>query len=95
MEHGFNETFVTDLHHINSKIDWKDKVVIDVGPEYGDTPLYFASMGAKVYAFEAQKSHYEGMLENLSLNPELSKQIIPTNAAIGKDGFLDFFIDFY
>ena len=49
------ETFITNLHHINSKINWKDKVVIDVGPEYGDTPLYFASLGAKVFAFEAQK----------------------------------------
>ena len=84
------ETFITNLHHINSKINWKDKVVIDVGPEYGDTPLYFASLGAKVFAFEAQKKHYDGMLENLNLNPELSKNIIPINAAIGKDGVFDF-----
>jgi len=86
------ETFINDLHHINSKINWKDKVVIDVGPEYGDTPLYFASLGAKVYAFEPQKVHYDGMIENLNLNPELSKKIIPINVAIGKDGPVDFFV---
>tara|TARA_B100000029_G_scaffold133968_1_gene128111 strand:- start:10089 stop:10715 length:627 start_codon:yes stop_codon:yes gene_type:complete len=41
------ETFIKKLHHINSKINWEDKIVVDVGAECGDTPLYFASLGAK------------------------------------------------
>ena len=84
------ETFVNTLHLINSKIDWNGKVVVDVGPEFGDTPLYFANLGAKVYAFEALKEHYDGMVRNVHLNPKLSKQIVAINAAIGRDETLDF-----
>jgi FkbM family methyltransferase len=87
------ETFVNTLHLINSKIDWNGKVVVDVGPEFGDTPLYFANLGAKVYAFEALKEHYDGMVRNLHLNPKLSKQIVAINAAIGCDEILDFSVE--
>ena len=87
------ETFIRNLHHINSKIDFKDKVVIDVGSECGDTPLYFASKGATVYAFEPIKEHFEALSKNLSLNEKLSKSIIPINAAIGKDELLTFYRD--
>lgn len=85
------ETFVKDIHRINSNNDWKDKIIIDVGAECGDTPLYFASKGANVYAFEPVKTHFEAMLRNISLNPHLSDRIIPINAAIGKDGSLKFY----
>jgi FkbM family methyltransferase len=87
------ETFVQKIHLINSKIDWKNKIVVDVGAECGDTPLYFAKMGAKVFAFEALKKHYDFMMENLKLNSTYSEKIIPINAAIGKDGPLKFFVD--
>lgn len=87
------ETFIRTLHHINSKIDFKDKIVIDAGAECGDTPLYFASKGAKVYAFEPIDAHFEAMEKNLGLNEELSKLIIPINAAVGKDGLLTFHRD--
>ena len=50
------ETFVREIHSINPKINWNDKIVVDVGAECGDTPLYFASMGAKVFAFEPLKN---------------------------------------
>jgi FkbM family methyltransferase len=66
---------------------------IDVGSECGDTPLFFAELGAKVFAFEALKKHYNFMLNNLTLNSKLSEKIIPINAAIGKDGPLNFFLD--
>ncbi len=85
------EAFAQDIHLVNSHDDWNNKVVIDVGAECGDTPLYYASKGAKVYAFEPMKAHFEAMLRNLSLNPELSKKITPINAAIGKDGMLKFY----
>jgi len=87
------ETFIRNLHHINSKIDFKGKIVIDVGSECGDTPLYFASKGATVYAFEPIKEHFEALSKNLSLNEKLSKSIIPINAAIGKDEILTFYRD--
>ena len=86
------ETFVKEIHLINPMIDWNNKIIVDVGAECGDTPLYFANMGAKVFAFEALKKHFEFMKKNLELNPSLSKKIIPINAAIGKDGQLKFFV---
>lgn len=87
------ETFILKIHLINSNIDWKNKIVVDVGAECGDTPLYFAKMGAKVFAFEALKKHYNFMIENLKLNTKCSEKIIPINAAIGKDGPLEFFVN--
>ena len=85
------ETFVRDIHQINSKENWNNKVVIDVGAECGDTPLYFAKKGATVYAFEPIKEHFDAMIENINLNPELKERIIPINAAIGKDEILTFY----
>jgi len=85
------ETFVSNVHMINSHDKWSDKVVVDAGAECGDTPLYYASMGAKVFAFEPIKAHFDAMIRNISLNPELSERIIPINAAIGKDGPLKFY----
>ena len=84
------ETFVENIHQINSDDNWENKTVIDIGAECGDTPLYYASMGAKVYAFEPMISHFEAMLRNIELNPTLSKQIVPVNAAMGIDGTLTF-----
>ena len=86
------ETFVREIHSINPKIDWNDKIVVDVGAECGDTPLYFANMGAKVFAFEPLKKHFEFFKKNMSLNPILSEKIIPINAAIGKDEQLKFYV---
>ena len=85
------EAFVMDIHTIRNDYDYTDKIVVDVGAECGDTPLYYASRGAKVFAFEPMKAHYDAMIRNLSLNPELSKRITPINAAIGKDGKLKFY----
>ena len=86
------ETFVREIHSINPKIDWNDKIIVDVGAECGDTPLYFASMGAKVFAFEPLKKHFEFFKKNMTLNPILSEKIIPINAAIGKDEQLKFYV---
>ena len=87
------ETFIRNLHHVNSKIDFRNKIVIDAGSECGDTPLYFASKGATVYAFEPIKEHFEAMTKNLSLNEKLAELIIPINAAVGKDELLTFYRD--
>ena len=85
------ETFVNNMHMINPDDDWKNKIVLDVGAECGDTPLYYAGLGANVFAFEPIKAHYDAMIKNIELNPELSSKITPINAAIGKDEILTFF----
>ena len=86
------ETFVREIHSINPEIDWNDKIIVDVGAECGDTPLYFANMGAKVFAFEPLKKHFEFFKKNMNLNPILSEKIIPINAAIGKNEQLKFYV---
>ena len=85
------ETFIKNIHMIDSTYDWNKKIIIDVGAECGDTPLYFARKGAKVYAFEPVKTHFDAMMRNLRLNPTISDNITPINAAIGKDEMLTFF----
>lgn len=85
------ETFVQKIHDVNPSEDLNGKVVVDVGAECGDTAIYYASRGANVYSFEPIKAHYEAMVRNIALNPELSKRIKPINAAIGKDDILKFY----
>ena len=85
------ECFTDDIHTIRYSDTMTGKTVVDVGAECGDTPLYYASKGAKVFAFEPILSNFNSMLRNISLNPTLSKKIVPINAAVGKDGTLNFF----
>lgn len=84
-------SYVQDIHLVNSNDDFHNKIVIDVGPECGDTPLYYANLGATVYAFEPIKAHFDAMVRNIALNPKLADKIIPVNAAIGNDGMLTFY----
>ncbi len=86
---SFIETFVRRIHDNYSR-DLQNKIVIDAGASIGDTPLYFASKGATVYAFEMTKRNYDQMIKNLELNPTLSEKITPVNAAVGKDGMLEY-----
>ncbi len=86
------ETFVRRIHDQYSN-DLMNKVVIDVGASVGDTPLYFASKGARVYAFEMTKTNYDKMMRNLELNPNLSNKITAVHAAVGKDGTIEYYQD--
>lgn len=53
-----------------------DDIVIDAGGCWGDTALYFASLGAKsVFVFEFIPSNIEIMNKNISMNPKLSNRI--------------------
>jgi FkbM family methyltransferase len=71
--------------------DW---LVIDIGAFIGDTALYYAKRGAFVVAVEPIPSHYNVLLKNLELNPELKNRILPINAAISDhDGFVDLAIE--
>lgn len=80
----FTETYVQKVHLINLNDDWRNKTVFDLGANYGDTALYYAQLGATVYAIEAIKSIYEGMLRNLSINSKLPKKISPINMTVRK-----------
>jgi FkbM family methyltransferase len=63
----------------NNKIYVKEgDIVIDGGGCWGDTALYFASLGdtdCKVYTFEFMAENLEIMKRNLSLNPDFKGRI--------------------
>ncbi|MEM0135413.1 MAG: FkbM family methyltransferase [Thermoplasmatales archaeon] len=68
----------------------RDKVVVQAGGFTGDTALYYAEKGAKVYSFEPDPNSYKLALENIKLNPQLSNNIVMRNYALGEDEFIDF-----
>jgi FkbM family methyltransferase len=83
------ETWLYDIHFLG--FDLSGWLIVDVGAYIGDTPLYYAKLGALVVAVEPLPSNYEVMLWNLELNPDLKHRVIPVNAAIsGRDGFVEF-----
>ena len=84
----FSETFLSDIHF--SAFDLSNKIVIQAGGFIGDTALYYASRGAKVYSFEPDVNSYKLALENIKLNPDLSVNVIMKNYAIGSDEEIDF-----
>jgi FkbM family methyltransferase len=79
------ETFVKEQYNV----DVKDREVVDVGANIGDSPIYFAIRGAKkVLAFEPLPSVYQVALENVKLN-NLENVITLINAGVGsKDGVI-------
>jgi len=84
----FAETYLYDVHFVD--FDLTGKTIVEAGANVGDTALYFASKGARVYSFEPDPDVYVQLLDNLSLNPELAKLIVPTQAALGTDGLVKF-----
>ena len=84
----FSETFLSDIHF--SDFDLNNKIVVQAGGFIGDTALYYASRGTNIYSFEPDINSYNLALENIKLNPELSKNIVLKNYAIGNDGEIDF-----
>ena len=87
----FAETFLYDIHF--SDFDLRNKVVIQAGGFTGDTALYYAYRGAKVYSFEPNPESYNLALLNLKLNPKLNKNIVLKNFAIDKDQIVEFYIN--
>ncbi|MBC7081650.1 MAG: FkbM family methyltransferase [Thermoplasmatales archaeon] len=75
------EQFVED--HL-SRLDVKDKIVIDIGANIGDSAIYFALKGAKhIYAFEPYPYSYQFARKNIELN-KLQNKITLLNEGIGK-----------
>jgi len=87
----FAETFLYDIHFSDFNLD--NKIVIQAGGFIGDTALYYAYRGAKVYSFEPEINSYRLALENIKLNPYLSKNIVMKNYAVGKDENIEFPVD--
>ena len=67
----------------------KDKVVLDIGANIGDSAIYFINSGAsKVIAVEADPFTFDLLERNVELNG-LANMIIPFNAAVSeKSGIL-------
>lgn len=55
-------------------LDYKDKVVLDVGADYGSTPLFFLSKGAKKVIAVEMNEEYAKTLIQIS---KTEKRIIP------------------
>jgi len=69
--------------------DWlpvKDRIVIDVGANIGDSAIFFGLNGAEhVYAFEIVPSTFQLCKENINLN-NLDDKITVFNLGLGKEG---------
>jgi len=64
-------------------LSFKNKIVIDVGANIGDSSLYFALKGAKhVIALEPFFENYNALKRNIEIN-NLEKKITPIHAGCG------------
>lgn len=87
----FAETFLYDTHFTNFNLE--NKSVIQAGGFIGDTALYYASRGAKVFSFEPNIYSFDMGIKNIELNPPLKENIVFRNIAIGHDGEIEFPMD--
>jgi len=87
----FSETFLSDIHF--SDFNLENEIVVQAGGFIGDTALYYAYRGANVYSFEPDINSFNLALENIKLNPELSKRIVMKNYAIGNDETIEFLVN--
>lgn len=79
------ETFYLQIH---SFAELKGKILIDIGAEFGDSSLFFATNGAIVYAIEPVDVNFDAIIRNIALNPTLGQRIKPIRAAFGRTGTL-------
>jgi len=87
----FAETFLSDIHFTDFNLD--NRTIVQAGGFIGDTALYYAYRGANVYSFEPEINLFNLALENIKLNPELSKRIVMKNYAIANDKTIEFPLD--
>ena len=79
------ETFFLGIHRFTPLAG---RTVLDVGAEFGDSALFFASEGAKVAAVEPVSLNYAALERHLALNPTLGERVRPVHAAVGPSGRL-------
>lgn len=86
------EEFLTDDEW--DMVNFKDRHVIDIGGNVGDTALYFAKKGAEVISFEPVKHLYNLGIQNIELNKEYSNKITLINKGVGgKKGIANYKLD--
>lgn len=75
-------------------VDLKNRTVIDIGANIGDSSLLIANEKAEVYAFEPVPMTFELAKKNIELNQNLKNRIHLYNLAIGdEDGTIEIFIE--
>jgi FkbM family methyltransferase len=79
------ETYFLGIHRF---APLEGRSVLDVGAEFGDSSLFFASEGARVVAVEPVALNFAALERHLALNPELGPRIRPVHAAVGPSGRL-------
>jgi FkbM family methyltransferase len=79
------ETYFLGIHRF---APLAGRTVLDVGAEFGDSALYFASEGATVTAVEPASLNYAALERHLALNGEIGNRVHPVHAAVGPTGRL-------
>jgi FkbM family methyltransferase len=85
----FAETFLYDIHFCGFHLG--RQLVVDVGSNVGDTPLYFAQQGARVVGYEPDPDNFRMLSDNVQRNPTLAGQIQLHPEPVGEDGEVTFF----
>jgi FkbM family methyltransferase len=79
---SFEEHILKDEYQLGS-IDMRNKTIIDIGANIGDTALNFVNRGVKrVYSLEPIPQTFSYLIRNIS-NNSLENVIIPLNYGIG------------
>jgi len=64
-----------DDYYPDFNVDYKNRNIIDIGANAGDSALFFASCGSKVWGFEPVKEYFEMANKNIQLNSDLKDNI--------------------
>lgn len=88
LESNCDESY--DEHY--GALEWKDKVVMDVGADYGSTAYWLLEKGAKqIIAIESDNNLFNQMI----LNIEEDSRIVPINMTISKPEDWEYLINTY
>lgn len=84
---GIVSDFILEQYNYQSIVCVRDgDIVIDAGGCWGDTALYFSTLGAKdIYSFEFIPSNIRIMQKNIQLNPQYKDKIHIIEKAIWDD----------
>ena len=78
------EVFESQIYH---QLDVKNRIVVDVGANIGDTAIYFCLRGAqKVIALEPYPSNFKAAKANIEANGVQDKVILVNAAVAGERG---------
>ncbi len=76
----FVETVLEDQYH-TKQINFKDSIIIDLGPQIGLFSVFVSKKAKKVFAFEPVQENFELLKKNIELN-KLENKIFPFNLAV-------------